>query len=229
VLFSIPFLYVIEVYPFSPFPPEEPRQESKLLSLVRKKTNDSFFQNDTAFDWLYPQHLQLISQKHWTPLAVARQAAQYLAVPGARILDIGCGIGKFCFTAAHEHPYCNYYGVEQRHELLHYAEKSRDYLSLDNASFIHANITQINFAEFDHFYFYNAFYENIDQENAIDDTLEVSASLFEYYSAYLYHILKNRPPGTRIVTYQSYDEVIPSGYHLEDMSFNNLLRLWIKK
>jgi len=193
------------------------------------KPNDCFFRNDAEFDWLYPQHLQLISQQHWTPVAVARKAAEYLKVPGSRILDIGSGIGKFCLTAAHEHPYCDYYGVEQRHELIHYAENSRNYLNLGNVSFIHANITQINFDEFDHFYFYNAFYENIDRSNAIDDTLEVSESLFEYYSAYLYHALKNRPSGTRIVTYQSFTEIIPHGYCIEEMSFNTLLRLWIKK
>lgn len=198
-------------YPSSLFPPEA-----------------SFFLNDAAFDWLYPEHLQLISLKHWTPVRVAQAAADYLAVPGAKVLDIGSGIGKFCLAAAQRHPDSDYYGIEQRGELVHFAERTRDYLGLRNAGFLEANITQVNFEAFDHFYFYNAFYENIDRENAIDDEIEVSRSLYEYYTAFLYHSFRQRPSGTRIVTYQSDGNVIPPGYRLTDSSFDQSLQLWIK-
>ncbi|WP_162847080.1 class I SAM-dependent methyltransferase [Mucilaginibacter gracilis] len=170
----------------------------------------------------------MISLRHWTPLAVARKAADYLNVRG-NILDIGSGTGKFCLTAAHRHPHCNYYGTEQRHELVHYANVTASYLGLVNACFIHANITQINFREFDHFYFYNSFFENIDQENAIDDTIEVSQSLYEYYNRYLLAILKDKPAGTRVVTYQSLGEMIPASYVLAEQSFHTLLQLWIQQ
>lgn len=215
-----------EVYPFSPFPPEQ--DGGRLITLERARPNSGFFFNDAAFDWLFPEHLQLISLNHWTPVRVARAAAGYLAAPGARILDIGSGTGKFCLTGAYLYPDCQYYGVEQRGELIYHAERSRDYLGLHNTSFLHANVTQVNFAEFDHFYFYNAFYENIDRENAIDDTIEVSKGLYDYYATFLYHALKHRPAGTRIVTYQCDGDIIPPGYRLAQMSFNTLLRLWIK-
>lgn len=190
---------------------------------------DCFFRNDAEFDWLYPEHFQLMSQKQWTPIAIAKKAAEYLAVSGAKILDIGSGIGKFCLTAAHHNPDSRYFGVEQRHELVHYAKTAKRYLGLENASFIHANFTQLNFSEFDHFYFYNSFYENIDQKNAIDDTIETSYSLYDYYTQYLHSVLKMKPPGTRVVTYQSLGEEIPDGFKLTDWSFDTLLRLWIKE
>lgn len=190
---------------------------------------DCFFRTDAEFDWLYPEHFQLMSQKQWTPLHIAKRAAEYLNVKGAKILDIGSGIGKFCLTAAHHYPDSHFFGVEQRHELVHYARIAKKYLGQDNASFIHANFTQINFSEFDHFYFYNSFYENIDPQNAIDDTIETSYSLYDYYSQYLFTVLKDKPAGTRVVTYQSLGEVLPDDFKQVDQSYFNLLRLWIKE
>ena len=220
----------MKVYPFSHFPPHPDDLNGELAVKLRKaQYNAALFSNDTAFDWMYPEHFQLLSLKHWTPLAVARKAAAFLAEPGARVLDIGSGIGKFCLAAGYEFPETYFYGVEQRHELVYHAEDAKGYTGLPNVNFIYANITQLNFKEFDHFYFYNSFYENIDRENAIDDTLEVSYSLYEYYSTYLYNVLRNKPTGTRIVTYQSVGEIIPGGYRLESQSLNTLLRLWIKE
>ena len=190
---------------------------------------DCFFHNDAEFDWLYLEHFQLLSQKHWTPLAIAKKAAEYLNVKGAKILDIGSGVGKFCLTGAHHFPSAYYFGVEQRHELVHYANLTKQYLELENVSFIHANITQVNFREFDHFYFYNSFYENIDQQNAIDDTIECSYSLYEYYTQYLRSAFKVLPSGTRVGTYQSLGEILPDDFKLVERSFSTLLRLWIKE
>lgn len=223
-------LYVINAYPYSPFPPEPEAHRPNIIVPFRKTDPmDCFFRDDAAFDWLYPEHFQLISLKHWTPISIARKAAEYLDVKGAKILDIGSGIGKFCLTAAHHHPDTHYFGVEQRHELVHYAMIAQKYLRLDNANFFHANITQVNFSEFDHFYFYNSFYENIDQKNAIDDTIETSYSLYDYYTQYLQSVLKHKPAGTRVVTYQSLGEILPDDFKQADQSFGTLLRLWIKE
>jgi SAM-dependent methyltransferase len=221
---------VLTPYPFSSFPPEpEERQQGTIVPFRQKNPNDCFFRNDAEFDWIYPEHLQLMSLKQWSPIAIARKAAEYLAVRNAKILDVGSGIGKFCLTAAHFYPDCFYFGVEQRHELVHYANTAKKYLGMDNVNFIHANITQVNFREFDHFYFYNSFYENIDQKNAIDDTIATSHSLYTYYSQYLMSVLKEKPQGTRVVTYQSLGEIIPPDYKLIDLSCDSLLRLWIKE
>lgn len=221
---------MVSSYPFSKFPPEQKEHlpENKLLAFY-KKENAAFFKNDAAFDWMYPEHLQLLSLKQWTRLSVARRAARFLAKPGARVLDIGSGIGKFCLTAAHHHPNTSFYGVEQRGELVHFAAEAGNYLQLNNAHFIHANITQVNFREFDHFYFYNSFYENLDPDSCIDDTIATSRSLYFYYTLYLQQALDELPTGTRLVTFHTMDEEIPSGYRLVRTSWDMLLKMWIKQ
>jgi len=191
--------------------------------------NSSIFHSDRSFDWLYPEHFQLISKKHWTPIKIARKASKFLALPSSKVLDIGSGIGKFCLTGAYHYPLTSFYGIEQRHELVHFADEVKTYAQINNVSFIHANITQINFDNFDHFYFYNSFWENVDQSNKIDDTIETSYNLYSYYTQYLFNILYTRPAGTRLVTFQGSVEEIPSSYKLVETSDNNLLRMWIKE
>jgi hypothetical protein len=221
----------MDAYPFSHFPPvfNDSINTDTLMPIRTEHIDHSIFRTDADFDWLYPEHFQLMSQKQWTPLAIARKAAEFLAEPGSKVLDIGSGIGKFCLTGAFFNPEAMFFGVEQRHELYHYAKVAKSYMQLENAGFIHANITQVNFKEFDHFYFFNAFYENIDQKNAIDDTIETSYSLYTYYTEYLLAALKDVKPGTRLVTYQALDEVIDINYNLIWASESGLLRMYIKQ
>ncbi len=219
----------MKVYPFSYFPPHpDDPNEGLAVKLKKAQLNASLFGDDAAFDWMYPEHFQLLSLKHWTPLAVARKAAEFLAEPGARVLDIGSGIGKFCLAAGYHFPETHFYGVEQRHELICHAEEAKGYTQLPNVNFIYANITQVNFKEFDHFYFYNSFYENIDPVNPIDDTIELSESLYTYYTKYLYAALNEKPSGTRLVTFHSLEQEIPPSYKLADVSYDTLLKMWIK-
>ncbi|SRR5260221_10966181 len=219
----------MKVYPFSHFPPHpDDPYEGLAVKLKKVQLNASLFSNDAAFDWMYPEHFQLLSLKHWTPLAIARKAAEFLAEPGARVLDIGSGIGKFCLAACYEFPETYFYGVEQRHELVYYAEEAKGYTQLSNVHFIYANITQVNFKEFDHFYFYNPFYENIDPDNQIDDTIEISESLYSYYTQYLFNALDQKPSGTRLVTFHISGEEVPSGYKLAGLACDGLMKMWIK-
>jgi ubiquinone/menaquinone biosynthesis C-methylase UbiE len=204
----------------------DPGEKHSALSL---NVNQSLFRYDSAFDWLYPDHIEAKSRRYWTPLAVAKRAAGFLAEPGARVLDIGSGIGKFCLAGAYHYPETFFYGVEQRHELVLHAEEAKTRVQLPNAHFIYANMTQINFREFDHFYFYNSFYENVDPEDPIDDAIATSYSLYNYYNRYLLIELDKKPAGTRLVSFHSTGEEVPPSYSLADMDYDTLLKMWIKK
>lgn len=218
----------MKAYPFFHFSPSANEPDEGQLKLKKIDPITGLFSDDAAFDWLYPEHFQLLSLKHWTPLAIARKAASFLAEPNARVLDIGSGIGKFCLAAAYYFPETYFYGVEQRHELICLSEEAKGYTQLPNVNFIYANITQVNFKEFDHFYFYNSFYENIDPENQIDDTLELSQSLYAYYNQYLCAELDKKPSGTRLVTFHSLEQEIPSGFKLAAITCSGLMKMWIK-
>lgn len=195
-------------------------------------TNDhrQWFASDEEFDRLYPQTVQALSKRHWTPLQVAREAAAYLATDtGVKILDIGSGVGKFCLAAAYYHPAAVYVGIEQRKNLVYNAEKARSALQLSNVSFINANFTQLQFKHYDHFYFYNSFYENIVKHSRIDESIAYSEQLYNYYNRYLFRQLEQTRSGTRLVTFHSMEDEVPAGFHLFGSSIGHLLKFWIKE
>ena len=185
--------------------------------------------SDYEFNQLYPPSIQALARKHWTPLLVAKKAAEFLAAEkNVRILDIGSGVGKFCLGAAIHRPYATYVGVEQRKELIDYAEATRQMLKLENVSFIHENFTQVDFTRYDHFYFFNSFYENLIGTEKIDERIEYSTELFDYYHRYLFKQLEKKPAGTRLATFHSVENEVPDGYLVMGSAISNLLKFWIK-
>lgn len=197
-------------------------------SLIGKDLSGLFL-SDTRFDKLYPTSIRQFASRHWTPLSVARKAARFLAAePGARILDIGSGVGKFCLVAAHYKPDAVYYGIEQRENLLCHADNAKELLGLNNVNFLPGNFTQLDFREFDHFYFYNSFYENLSGTDKIDDQIDYSAELYHYYNRYLYRLLDQKSPGTRLATFHSLEDEVPPGYHVVGVEMDGLLKCWIK-
>ncbi|MEC5142713.1 methyltransferase domain-containing protein [Chitinophaga sp. 212800010-3] len=190
---------------------------------------NKWFDSDTDFHHLYPLYIQILAQKHWTPLEVIKKAADFLAItPGAKILDIGSGPGKFCLGAAYYKPECAYYGIEQRYDLVRYATVAKEILGFGNVNFIHNNIVYIDFTQYDHFYLFNSFYENLPGTYKIDDKLTYSKYLYNKYSWYVYGQLEKMPVGTRIATFHCSDDEMPNGYYLVGADVNQLLKFWIK-
>lgn len=186
--------------------------------------------NDTAFESIFPEKIQKLSKIHWTPIPVVRKAASFLAqAPGAKILDIGSGIGKFCIAGAQLFPDSEFHGIEQRKNLVDYAKMAKKVNGTENVHFAHGNFTQLDFQNYDSFYFYNSFGENLIDIAHIDESVEHSSSLYIYYSNYLYNELNYRPKGTRLVTFHGFDHQIPYCYHLEESHNQGVLRMWIKK
>lgn len=187
------------------------------------------FLSDQNFDRLYPASVHALASRHWTPLRVAQLAAEFLAItPESRILDIGSGPGKFCLAAAHFQPGSQYFGIEQRSNLVAEANRLKDLLQKYNVRFLHGNFTRLDFEQYDHFYFYNAFYENLRGTEKIDQGLEYTEELYHYYNRQLFQLLDQKPSGTRLATFHSLEAEIPPAYHEVGYERDGLLKFWIK-
>lgn len=200
------------------------------MPLLEKRIHkENWFTSDEQFDQLYPLSIQALTRRHWTSLNVARKATNFLAAENnVKILDIGSGVGKFCLTAAYYKPQAFYYGIEQRKSLIKNAEIAKDILQIENVNFFNGNFTMLDFKNYDHFYFYNAFYENLAGTDKIDDSIDYSGELYNYYNRYLFKLLEQKPAGTRLATFHSLEDEIPQSYHEVGSEFDNLLKFWIK-
>jgi SAM-dependent methyltransferase len=191
---------------------------------------ENYFTEDSHFRQLYPLSFQKLDTLHWSPLRVIDRAVKFLVnKPNAKILDIGSGSGKFCLAGSYLKPFAFFSGVEQREDLLEYAQTVRKKLGRSNVDFVHKNFTQIDFTEYDNFYFYNSFFENIEGTDKIDDSIAYSVELYDYYNLRLKSKLDGMPAGTRIVTYKTLDQEIPDSYRLVTTEMENQLKFWIKK
>lgn len=182
---------------------------------------------DTDFDACFPKEIRLASAQHWSPVQIARRAAAYLAPKaGTRVLDIGSGPGKFCLLGAGVTP--GYFtGVEQRSDLHQCALSLATEYRLLNVYFINANITNIDFKDYEAFYYANSFYENVLSTHAIDGQFNLSEKLFNEYTRYMHKQLEAMPKGTRLATLWEVMDM-PHNYVQVSSEFNGQLNLWKK-
>jgi SAM-dependent methyltransferase len=183
---------------------------------------------DQRFDLAFPPEIRDLSRRHWTPLAVAHKAAELLVSdPGTRVLDIGCGPGKFCVVGALT-TLGHFTGVEQRPCLAGLARDVIRRTGIQNADIIEANVADVDFSAYDAFYLFNPFEENLFKMGRIDASVELSEVFYNRYTRYVAEQLSRAPLGTRVVTYYGYCEEIPLCYRHEGTWFDDTLRLWRK-
>jgi len=188
-----------------------------------------YFVSDRQFNQLYPPSIRKAALKHFTQLDIAKQAAEFLVnEDNVKILDIGSGAGKFCIAAAYYKPNALFYGVELRKTLAEQAEFIKNDLGLKNITFIKGSFNELDFKQYNHFYFYNSFYENIIKEGRIDDKLPFSKKIFDDYSAQLFQQLEKMPAGTRLVTYHVTKTEIPLSFKVTRESTDGFLKFCIK-
>ena len=181
------------------------------------------------FDQVYPIKFQEISKIHWTPVEVIELAVEWLIQKDeTKILDIGSGVGKFCIVGALISK-AKFTGIEKREYLFEEALKVKNKIGVNNVEFINDNITNFDFKNYNSFYYYNPFCEQIATTDLIDNSISYSENKFELYQEYVSEQFKKAAIGTKIVTYCSDSYVIPSGYALSNLNYNGLLQLWIKE
>ncbi len=184
--------------------------------------------SDDEFDKVYPEHIQNISDLHFTSVHVAKEASEYLAEKSPAILDIGAGVGKFCMIGS-VWTRSRYVGVEKRSTLCEIANSVISRYRLNDVDILNSNITNIPFKDFRGFYFFNAFHENICTEEAIDLSMKFSPKLYRKYSFFVRDQLDQMPKGTRLVTYHSFLRELPESYVLKHSSHRTHLKYWERR
>jgi SAM-dependent methyltransferase len=182
---------------------------------------------DRDFDAIYPENIRRIADRHWSSIAVSKSASEFVGYPGTRVLDIGSGAGKFCMVGAATTK-GHFTGVEHRLRLVELATKLSSRYDMQNVKFIHANITSIDFKNYDSFYFFNSFYENINVRHRIDDSVTMDVQTYEAHSMEMVQQLSRLPLGARLATYSSPQAVVPGSFQLVDSLFPGSLKLWEK-
>jgi SAM-dependent methyltransferase len=186
---------------------------------------------DEVFDRMFPQGLRFVSYQHWTPVEVAKRAAQLLVEAGARnVLDVGSGPGKFCIIGALT-TRASFTGIDRRPALVAVARDAATRTGAARALFHHANVLRFPFDGYDGFYFYNPFYEQVNRELLqIDDTNAHSSLLFRRCVYATRAKLARLPAGTVVVTYHGIGGSMADGYRRlhHEQAGDGVLALWIK-
>lgn len=187
------------------------------------------FYSDKDFDALYPLKMRKLSGTHWTPVGIARKAISFFENSGCKsVLDLGSGVGKFCLIAA-DSSSIRISGIEQRENLVQLARKIAVNHQLSNLEFIHGNLISLDLSDFDGFYFFNSFEENINSKDSLDRKNTLSSIQHENYIKALREKFDALPTKTRIVTYCGEASEIPESYRLVQQSHKGKLRFWEKQ
>ena len=184
--------------------------------------------SDTMFDLVFGRGMHDVARVHYTPIEIVKFASEFLAdEPGKKVLDVGSGAGKFCMVGS-VHTKGHFTGVELRPHLHDSAVELSKRFELENVDFIQANIMEIDFKDYEAFYVFNPFYENIIISGIIDDSIELNKDNYELYNIYVKKQLESMPIGTKLVTYFSYSKEIPDNYKLLFALFDDKLKFWKK-
>ncbi len=181
------------------------------------------------FNRFLPGYLQRASRIYFTPIRVAQIAAQWLTEDDAKtVLDIGAGVGKFCVAGA-SLTSSFYFGIEYRKSVSQIANEMISKFQLSNSIVQHGDVVELDFQNFDAFYMYNPFYENLLYAKRLNDEVELAGSLYNYYFNQVRHKLDCSKPGTRLVTFHGNNFDVPESFKKVHEAERGLLKFWIRQ
>ena len=188
---------------------------------------------DRFIDQFLPDDLRVVSGQYWTPLAVAKRAAEWLDDLGVRtVVDIGSGAGKFC-VAASLVGHARYTGLEQRRSLVASARSLATVFDVrDRVSFVHGALGAMATPSADAYYLYNPFGQYFFRSHHdVDPGVEFNATRHAHDVAAVEQLLRRAPTGTYVLTYNGFGGRVPAGYRQIriDRKLPSDLRLWRKE
>jgi hypothetical protein len=166
--------------------------------------------SDAAFDALFPEELRARSAIHWTPVAIARRVAELIApAPGARIADVGAGVGKVCLIGALVTD-AIWWGFEQDAVQVAAANRAAWALGIeDRTRFVHGDGSRLAWDELDAVYFYNPFTTLM---LAGHESPFVRYAMIQRTLRRVEQRLATTRVGAKLVTYHGWGGVVPPSY-----------------
>jgi predicted RNA methylase len=185
------------------------------------------------FDYYLPQALRRVSTIHWTPLAAAVRAAQWIEELGIRsVVDVGAGAGKFCVIGALASG-AEFQGIEQRAALVEAARALAERFGVSARVRVECGLLNLHAVpSADAYYLYNPFGENLlPREEQIDLDVELSARRFQREVRRFEALLQALPRGRYVLTYNGFGGRVPKSYEelRVDDTLPSVLRLWQKQ
>lgn len=185
---------------------------------------------DQDFDDLYPSDIRRVSSRFWTPLDVARRAAELLVnTTSSHVLDVGSGVGKFCIVGQ-LHTRARFTGVEHRGHLVSIAREASARVRASRTTFSHATIETVAWERFDGFYFFNPFAENLfGGSGRLDDTVELTIERLRHNLQAVFDGLSRARHGARLATYYGIGMTPPPRFRFvgREGAGSDMLDLWV--
>ena len=194
---------------------------------LRLKAGKEVF--DDEIDFLLDPQFQQHSDRHFTSIYIAQLAVQFLTENGGKhILDIGSGTGKFCLVGGMIST-SHFTGVEYREDFICEAKRLAIAAELTNVEFLHANILDCSFQDFNAFYMFNPFLEHVDPTASMGSGVEPSETLYQKYNQHVAFQLDQCAVGTRLVTYYVSEKLVPKGFVIRKKMIQQTLLFWEKE
>lgn len=188
---------------------------------------------DAAFDALLSERARSVSATYWSPVAVARRAAQWITEAGAtRVVDLGAGVGKLGIALALASESLQVHGIEQRPHLVTEAQRLAARLGVaDRVRFSVGSIADLDVDAFDALYVFNPFSEHCyPAEARVDQSVALSPERMADDLAAFEGVLDAMRVGSLFVTYHGFRGTIPDTFDLTrwEQIGDSILRLWTK-
>jgi SAM-dependent methyltransferase len=187
---------------------------------------------DRAFDQFLPASLQPVSEEFWSPLIVARRAAEWFRDAGVgSVVDVGSGAGKFCVAGALCGS-CRFIGLEQRPFLVKSARAlARLFDVNDRVQFVQGSLGDVPTPPADAYYFFNPFGDySVGLHPRAEQDRAAVAERYAHDVAAASQLLRDVPAGTCLLALNGFGGSLPPGYTLirVDWDVPGGLRLWRK-
>jgi SAM-dependent methyltransferase len=189
--------------------------------------------DDETFDQQLTHYERERSRQYWTPVAVAARVAAAFSGHGAKkILDVGCGPGKFCVVAGSLQRDLELHGIEQRPRLVRLGLGLVRRFGAPNVRLSTGDATLVPWDEYDGLYFFNPFAENTyERDDRFDNEVTFSTMRFGAELLRAESLLARARLGTVLVTYHGLGGAIPSSYELvaDERAGTDRVRTWVQR
>ena len=208
-----------------------PRAEDLELRDVLERIRQGEDIHDKEFDRFLLSEARAFSKIYWTPIAVARRAAELLVTgPETRVLDVGSGAGKFCLIGALTTK-AHFTGIEQNQKLVTMAKALGQRCALANVSFICDDALAIDWRQWDAYYMFNPFVAEFAASTKSIHANTIAGERHVDMVNTAMGQLEQAPAGTKAVIYWGIGDRLPPNWaHNYSESFGSgSLELWVKR